>query len=180
MRWGLDAWAKNGYHKQRQEGLDMEQSAARVVIIGPKSLSIEDAHALRSAFASLGARAVAYRTDVDFLFTEFKKELEGTTHLLVVLDTVNGYTDTILWHADKVKISTSFLCLHTIEILSQFERRIKQAKVDVLIVRSHIEHAHVRAKWSLYRTLVAENIGESADKIADAIVQTPLMHRAAA
>ncbi len=155
----------------------MEQSAVRVLIVGPESLSFEDMLALKTAFEQRGAETVAYRTDVDFTFLKLKDELTRATHILIVLGQLNGYTDTILRETDVTGISTSFLSLHDGVLTQQFSRRLSRRRIDVVIVRSFAEHAYL-SKWNLH-TMVAENIARSAPDIAQAIVNKPIRQRSA-
>ncbi|KKW30557.1 MAG: hypothetical protein UY74_C0038G0009 [Candidatus Kaiserbacteria bacterium GW2011_GWC2_52_8b] len=165
------------YYIKRQKGEVMQHSATHVVIVGPKSLDLEDIQALKAAFKQRGTAVAAYRTDVDFTFPKFKDELASATHALIVLGQLNGYTDTILRETDEAGISTSLLSLYDGVLVQQFSRRLSQRRTDVVIVHSFAEHACL-SRWNLH-TMVAENIARSAPDIAQAIVSKPIKQRPA-
>jgi hypothetical protein len=149
----------------------------QIVIVGPRSLAVEDIAALEAAFRSLNASVHSFRMDESFRLGQLQPHLARSSHLLVILDREDeGQTTEVLLAADaSSNASVCLLCLHTCESLRRYHKRLDNGSVRLIIVRSHQEHARVRTDWNKAKTLVADqcSLATSAKEIARTFVGKP-------
>lgn len=151
-----------------------------VLIVGPESLTMQEANILKSAFEKYGADTNVFRTDGFFRLSDIRSRVEQASHLLLVLDRIDdGHTSAVLLAADTLgSAKIGLLCLYTSESLHRYAKRLADRGVELVIVRSHAEHSRVRTTWPALHTLVADqkNLASSANDIAQAFIGAAARH----